>query len=58
MNKFAFIASLLFIIASISGCLGGEKNHIAVIEMKMGKIKIELYEDKAPITTKNFINLS
>jgi len=59
MNKFAIAVSLLFIIASISGCLGGEKNqnHIAVIEMKMGKIKIELYEDKAPTTTKNFIKL-
>jgi len=33
------------------------KNRIAVIDTTMGTIKVELYEDKAPITTANFIKL-
>ncbi len=32
-------------------------NRIAVIETSMGTMEIELFEDKAPITTKNFIDL-
>ncbi|NOZ80951.1 MAG: peptidylprolyl isomerase [DPANN group archaeon] len=32
-------------------------NAIAVIETNMGTMEIELFEDKAPITTKNFIDL-
>jgi len=34
------------------------KNRIAVIDTSMGTIRVELYEDKAPITAGNFINLS
>lgn len=53
-----------------SGCLagssadtdnGGNKkvaNRIAVIQTNKGTIEIELFEDKAPITTKNFIDLA
>ena len=33
------------------------KNRIAVIDTTMGTIRVELYEDKAPITTANFIKL-
>ena len=33
------------------------KNRVVVIETTMGTIKAELYEDKAPITTANFIKL-
>lgn len=33
-------------------------NRIATFETSMGTFKIELYEDKAPITTKNFIELT
>jgi peptidyl-prolyl cis-trans isomerase A (cyclophilin A) len=33
------------------------KNRIAVIDTTMGTIRVELYEDKAPITTTNFIKL-
>lgn len=33
-------------------------NRIAVIETNMGTIEIELFEDKAPVTTKNFIDLT
>jgi peptidyl-prolyl cis-trans isomerase B (cyclophilin B) len=32
-------------------------NPIAIIDTTMGVIKVELYVDKAPITTTNFINL-
>ncbi len=32
-------------------------NRIAVIETNMGTMELELFEDKAPITTKNFIDL-
>ena len=32
-------------------------NRIAVFETNMGTFEIELFEDKAPITTKNFIDL-
>ncbi len=34
------------------------KNRFAVIETDKGTIKAELYEDRAPITTRNFIRLS
>lgn len=33
------------------------KNRYAVIETNMGKMKLELYEQRAPITTANFIKL-
>lgn len=32
-------------------------NRIAVMQTSLGSIEIELFEDKAPITTKNFIDL-
>lgn len=34
-----------------------KKNSIAVFETSMGNFKVELFEDKAPLTTKNFITL-
>lgn len=34
------------------------KNRIAILETTTGTIKIELFEDKMPITTLNFINLA
>lgn len=34
------------------------KNKFAVIDTNKGIVKFELYESKAPITTKNFINLT
>lgn len=35
-----------------------QPNRIAVIETNYGTMEIELFEDKAPITTKNFIDLA
>ena len=34
------------------------QNRIAVIETSMGVMEFELFEDKAPLTTKNFIDLA
>lgn len=34
-----------------------QKNRIAVFDTNQGQFSIELFEDKAPITTKNFITL-
>ena len=54
---------LIFILIStviISGCNTGDDNmnRTATIETEKGHIVIELFEDKAPITTKNFIDLA
>lgn len=65
MNPVKMIA--LACIAMIAVPLFGESvtnkkesrmNRIAVFETTMGTFKIELFEDKAPITTKNFIDLT
>jgi len=37
--------------------ISSKKNSVATFETSKGDFKIELYEDKAPITTKNFIDL-
>lgn len=71
MKKAALIAFLLIIVALASFSLyylilqprGGEerrpgRNRIAVIETNMGTMEVILFEDKAPITTKNFIDLA
>ncbi len=55
MKKAILIIIFLFII----GCGGADKmNRTAAIQTEKGDIVIELFEDKAPITTKNFIDLS
>lgn len=35
-----------------------KSNHTAMIETDLGKIKIELFDDQAPATTKNFMDLA
>jgi len=59
-----------YLLPVLTGCLvlasilpvacGGHKapNRIAVLETTIGTIKFELYEDKAPITAANFIELA
>ncbi len=37
------------------GCVNAEPNPIVTIETSMGKIKVELFADKAPNTVKNFL---
>lgn len=51
-----FCSTILF---SITAC-GGKKEpeRIAVVETTKGTFKFTLYEEKAPITTKNFIELT
>ena len=61
-----YIASFIIFLLILNGCgnnITGEtdkkmKNKIATIETEKGTIKIELFEDKAPITAKNFIGLA
>ena len=53
---------LLFVLAALLlvACSGGEtmKNRHAIFDTSMGTIDIELFEDKAPLTTGNFIKLA
>tara|TARA_Y100000310_G_scaffold139131_1_gene138365 strand:+ start:19405 stop:19923 length:519 start_codon:yes stop_codon:yes gene_type:complete len=44
--------------ATSSAVLDGGKMKTATIETNKGTIKVELYTEKAPITTKNFIDLA
>ena len=58
MRIIGIIAILLTFIAFIGGCLTKEaemKNTIVVLETNKGSIEIELFEDKAPVTTANFL---
>ena len=51
---------VLIVMIFLGGCMNqsrGEKRRIAIIETGMGTIKVELYTDKMPITTENFIKL-
>jgi len=51
-----------FLLTLAAGALGagsssaGEKNPVVVMETSMGKIRIELDKEKAPITVKNFLS--
>jgi cyclophilin family peptidyl-prolyl cis-trans isomerase len=51
-----------FLLTLAASTLGGsqgaaaDKNPIVVMDTSMGKIEIELYRDKAPITVNNFLN--
>ena len=62
MKKIMIMALLLLVI--LAACKNETakeaetKMKIAVIETEKGIIKAELYTDKAPITTKNFIDLA
>jgi cyclophilin family peptidyl-prolyl cis-trans isomerase len=47
------LLAVLFVLAA-SG-LAAAKNPVVVMETSYGTIKVELFEDKAPITTKNFL---
>jgi len=40
---------------AIPACSPAGPNPVVVIETSMGDMKVELYEDKAPITVKNFL---
>lgn len=66
-KSLVFLVLVVFLYGCGGGITGGAiavdadkkmKNKIATIETEKGTIKLELYEDKTPITTKNFIELS
>lgn len=66
MNKSILITiiMLLTIASAMTGCSKSNTedkmatNRHAIIDTTMGTIEVELFEDKAPITTKNFIDLA
>ena len=56
MKKLIFVLFLIFIVSCTNSV--EEKMKVAIIETDYGTIKAELYTEKAPITTKNFIDLA
>lgn len=51
MKRWALVALLAF----AAGCGSSTPNPMVEIDTSMGKIKAELYQDRAPITVKNFL---
>ncbi|GIW22450.1 MAG: peptidyl-prolyl cis-trans isomerase [Candidatus Sericytochromatia bacterium] len=49
---------LILAVVSIESCKGEVKERLAVVETNKGVFKFQLYEEKAPITTRNFIELA
>ena len=54
MNRF-FLLTLAAGTLGASQGVAADKNPVVIIDTSMGKIKVELYPDKAPITVKNFL---
>ena len=54
--KRSFLLALAAGVLGASESLAADKNPIVVLETSMGAIKIELDQDKAPITVKNFLD--
>ena len=53
--KICLVIALLTLMMTAVGSTVYAANPVVVMETSMGKIKIELFEDKAPITVKNFL---
>jgi cyclophilin family peptidyl-prolyl cis-trans isomerase len=54
VNRIALSALAVLLVGS--GVAHGQaKNPVVVMDTSMGKLKIELFQDKAPITVKNFL---
>lgn len=71
MRKISFCILLLLVSFMTTACAAGSfydfkkdegetkvMNHIAVFDTTMGEFEIELFDDKTPITVKNFIDLA
>jgi cyclophilin family peptidyl-prolyl cis-trans isomerase len=60
VSKFlSFILIALLALASVfPAACSSDNSPVAVLETSLGTIKFKLYEDKAPITTANFIKLA
>jgi cyclophilin family peptidyl-prolyl cis-trans isomerase len=54
MLRYSLLA-VAFGVLTASSAPAQEKNPVVVFETSMGKIKVELFKDKAPITVKNFL---
>jgi cyclophilin family peptidyl-prolyl cis-trans isomerase len=54
MKHLGFIALPLLMFA-LTGCGSSGPNPVVVTDTSMGTIKIELYQDKAPVTVENFL---
>jgi cyclophilin family peptidyl-prolyl cis-trans isomerase len=54
MTRYCWLAILVGVLAG-SAPAAQDKNPIVVIDTSMGPIKIELFQNKAPITVKNFL---
>lgn len=63
----AFMAALLLLaVAAVAGCAstqppggdGMKRNSVAVFDTSMGAFSVQLWEDRLPITTANFIKLA
>ena len=55
MKRFLLLSIALILAASLPSSAALQKNPTVVIDTSMGKIKVELFEDKAPGTVKNFL---
>jgi cyclophilin family peptidyl-prolyl cis-trans isomerase len=57
MSRFGLaLLSLGLLTLCLTGCNGGGDNPVVEIDTSYGKIKAELFQDKAPITVKNFLS--
>ena len=54
----AAVLALVFVAGCVQSGDKMTKNRYAVFDTNMGSFKVELYEDKAPVTTGNFIKLA
>lgn len=50
------ICLLLLTLCLAGNALAADKNPTAVIETNLGKITVELFQNKAPVSVKNFLN--
>jgi len=57
-SRLAAMAAMVALALGLAGTAGaaGKGNPMVVLSTSMGDIKVELYADKAPITTKNFLD--
>jgi len=54
VNRFILLTVAAGTLGASQG-VAADKNPVVIIDTSMGKIKLELYPDKAPITVKNFL---
>ena len=60
MKKLIVLILVVVAVIILTGYLRGNdtmKNNIAIVETNQGTIKIELFQDTMPLTTKNFMDL-